>query len=349
MEFYQGRRILVTGGTGSIGGQIVRQLLSLNPGVLRILSRDETKQHYLQEELAREGQLEKVRFLIGDVRDRARLRRALEGIEIVFHAAAMKHVPACEYNPFEAVQTNVLGTQNMLTAAREAGVDRVVAISTDKAASPENTMGATKLLAERMISTAHLFSPGQVLCGVRFGNVIGSRGSLAPTVLRQLRQGQPVTLTHPRMTRFMMTIEDAVKLVLTAGARARGGEIFILRMPALRVKDFIDCIIEEYALREGRSPGEFPIREIGMRPGEKLHEILATGEESERIREDGELLVLEPGGAKSAEGLSSRRGGNVLPCDSGSVPPLDRESIRRLIKLAGIFEEARELEMGVAR
>jgi UDP-N-acetylglucosamine 4,6-dehydratase/5-epimerase len=231
MDFYHGRRILVTGGTGSIGSHIVRQLIAQEPRALRILSRDETKQLYLQEELARSGDLASVRFLIGDVRDPIRLRRAMEGIDVVFHAAAMKHVPACEYNPFEAVQTNVLGTQNVITAAREASVGRVVAVSTDKACSPENTMGATKLLAERLIAAAHGFSAGQVLCGVRFGNVIGSRGSLVPIVRQQLREGRPVTLTDSRMTRFMMTMEDAARLVLTAGARAHGGEIFILKMP----------------------------------------------------------------------------------------------------------------------
>jgi FlaA1/EpsC-like NDP-sugar epimerase len=247
MDFYRGRKVLVTGGTGSIGSQIVRQLFRSSPRVLRVLSRDETKQLELAEDLGREGPLDNVRFLIGDVRDPVRLRRAMEGIEIVFHAAAMKHVPACEYNPFEAIQTNVLGTQNVITAARDAGAARVVAVSTDKATLPENTMGATKLLAERLVSAAHLSSPGQVLCAVRFGNVLGSRGSLVPLVQRQLREGRPVTITHPQMTRFMMTIEDAVSLVLLAGARARGGEVFILKMPALRVLDLIEVLVEEHA------------------------------------------------------------------------------------------------------
>lgn len=352
MEFYRGRRILVTGGTGSIGSQIVRQLLASGPRVLRVLSRDETKQVYLQEELAREGAaVENVRFLIGDVRDPVRLRRAFEGIEVVFHAAAMKHVPACEYNPFEAVQTNVLGTQNVITAAREAGVGRVVVVSTDKAASPENTMGATKLLAERLVSSAHLFSPGQVLCAVRFGNVLGSRGSLVPIVRRQLEEGQPVTLTHSAMTRFMMTIEDAVRLVLLAGVRAVGGEVFILKMPALRVRDLIEVLIEDQAERDGRRPADYTLREIGIRAGEKLHEVLVTEEERSRIRDEEDVFVLEPARTPSAgaagTGASSREsaaraGERSAPSatrryDSGTAAPLDKPAIRELLRRANLL------------
>jgi UDP-N-acetylglucosamine 4,6-dehydratase/5-epimerase len=341
MDFYHGRKILVTGGTGSIGSQIVRQLISYQPRVLRILSRDETKQFHLEEELGPNGPPASVRFLIGDVRDPVRLRRAMEGIEIVFHAAAMKHVPACEYNPFEAVQTNVLGTQNVITAAREAGVERVVAVSTDKAASPENTMGATKLLAERLISSAHLSSPGQVLSGVRFGNVLGSRGSLVPRVLRQLAAGEPVTITHPQMTRFMMTIEDAVRLVLLAGARARGGEIFILKMPALRIRDLIEVLIDEHAARVGKSRAEFPIREIGIRLGEKLHEVLLTEEERWRTREEQEMFVLDP---RAGDGPAGRRSAASVPerYDSGSAPLLDRAAIRGLLDRSGVFEPVEE-------
>lgn len=357
MEYYRGRKILVTGGTGSIGSQIVRQLLAQGPRVLRILSRDETKQFELEEKLAAEGPLDRVRFLIGDVRDPARLRRAMEGIEVVFHAAAMKHVPACEYNPFEAIQTNVQGTQNVITAARDAGVLRVVAVSTDKATHPHNTMGATKLLAERLISSAHLSSPGQVLCAVRFGNVLGSRGSLVPLVLRQLQGGMPPTLTHPLMTRFMMTMEDAVALLLLAGSRARGGEIFILKMPALRVKDLIEVLVDEHSARAGRNPEEFPIREIGIRPGEKLHEVLLTEEEGARTREESNLFVLEPEGSAGCSRLAISDGhhgngngngngrssaGSHRSYDSALLPPLSKAEIRELLLRGGVFSEALE-------
>ncbi len=348
MDFYQGRRILVTGGTGSIGSQIVRQLLACNPSTLRVLSRDETKQLELQESLARPGLPPSLRFLIGDVRDPARLRRAMEGIEIVFHAAAMKHVPACEYNPFEAVQTNVLGTQNVITSAREAGVGRVIVVSTDKATRPENTMGATKLLAEKLVSAAHHFSPGQILCAVRFGNVLGSRGSLVPLVERQLHDRQPVAITHPDMTRFMMTIEEAVRLLLLAGVRARGGEVFILKMPALRVLDLIEILIEEHAAREGGIAEDYPIRRIGMRPGERLHEVLLTEEERMRTREEETVFVLEPqGGSRTPEQLS--RSLQRLPeYDSSQLAPLSKESIRRLLVRAGILAPAEKSAVDVS-
>jgi UDP-N-acetylglucosamine 4,6-dehydratase len=294
-QVYRAKRILVTGGTGSIGSQIVEQILGANPNVVRVLSRDETRQMEFQEYLGRQFDLRRARFLIGDVRDANRLRRAMEGIDTVFHAAAMKHVPACEYNPFEAVQTNVIGTQNVITTAREAGVQRVVVISTDKATCPENTMGATKLLAERLVSSAQASSGGTVLCAVRFGNVVGSRGSIAPRVMKQLLEDGYTMLTDPEMTRFMMTIQDAVSLVLEAGMRARGGETFILDMPRLHVSDLIEVLVAEAARRQGREVGDYEIRVIGARPGEKMHERLITDDERRRTRaEPGGLYVVEP-------------------------------------------------------
>jgi FlaA1/EpsC-like NDP-sugar epimerase len=264
----------------------------------------------------------------------------MENIDIVFHAAAMKHVPACEYNPFEAVQTNVLGTQNVITSAHEAGVRRVVVISTDKAASPENTMGATKLLTERLVVAAQQSCQRITLCAVRFGNVIGSRGSLAPRVLRQLGEEGRATLTHPEMTRFMMTIDDAVTLVLEAGARACGGEIFILRMPVLRVKDLIEVLCESQARRRGLEPSVFPIDVVGIRPGEKLHEALMTVEESRRARYEREgLFVVDPPGSGNGERAAIEVG---LPLDSSAGPFLARDHILELLERSGVL--GRQLE-----
>lgn len=342
LETLRGRRILVTGGTGSIGSQIVEQLLEGGAAVVRVLSRDETRQVELQEHLARRGALGRTRFLIGDVRDADRLRRAMESIDVVFHAAAMKHVPACEYNPFEAVQTNVVGTQNVIASARDAGVRRVVVISTDKATSPQNTMGATKLLAERLVSSSQQFSSGQVLCVVRFGNVLGSRGSIAPRILDQLEQDGAASLTHPEMTRFMMTIRDAVSLVLEAGRRARGGETFILRMPALRVRDLVEVLVAEYAAAARCPASDFPIRPIGVRAGERMHERLVTEEESLRTRAVGErLLVVEP-----APPLERPHGPETSPdpgiaLDSSRGPFLAPDEIRDLLGRAGVLDEIR--------
>ena len=283
--FYRGKRILVTGGTGSIGSEIVRQLLACNPKVVRVLSRDDTKQAELQDRLGRGA---RIRYFIGDVRDRYRIQRAMEGVDLVFHAAAMKHVPACEYNPFEAVQTNVIGTQNVIQAALDAGVKRLVVISTDKAVNPVNTMGISKLMAERLAVTVDAWASAKTkFCAVRFGNVLGSRGSLVPLLLGQIRKGGPVTVTDPAMTRFMMAIPDAVGLVLEAGARTNGGEVFILKMPSVGIGSFVDALMR-------RSGKRVRVKTIGLRLGEKMHEELLTEEEIPRTQDLGAMFAVQP-------------------------------------------------------
>jgi len=290
-EYLRGKKILVTGGTGSIGSEIVRQALAQSPTVVRVFSRDETKQYYLENSLGRRPD---VRYLVGDVRERDRLCRAMREIDIVFHAAALKQVPSCEYNPFEAVKTNVIGTQNVIEAALECGVSKVIAVSTDKAINPTSTMGATKLLSERLIATANAWATRTVFACVRFGNVLNSRGSLVPLAKSQIERGGPVTLTDERMTRFMMPISEAVRLTLEAGAAATGGEIFIVKMPALRIKDLLEVIIEEYAPLAGVEASAVRLRKIGVRPGEKLEEELITSEELPRTTEMERLLVVNP-------------------------------------------------------
>lgn len=292
-DIFKDKNIIVTGGTGSIGSEIVRRVLKYEPKVVRILSRDETKQFELEQEL---GNLDNIRFLIGDIRDGNRLRRAFEGIDIVFHAAAMKHVPACEYNPFEAVQTNVVGTQNVIDAALENEVEKVIAISTDKAASPINTMGATKLLAEKLIIDANYYKGRckTVFSCVRFGNVMGSRGSVIPLFEKQIQRGGPVTITDPEMTRFMMTIPQAVDLVFKATKLARGGEIFILKMPVVKLKDLAETMIEKFAPKYGYKKEDISIKYIGTRKGEKMHEKLMMEEEAQFAYETDEMFIVIP-------------------------------------------------------
>jgi len=287
-EYFHGRRILVTGGTGSIGREIVRQLLEWEPEVVRIFSRNENNQFNMSEQM---GHLPNVRFLIGDIRDKERLRRACESIDFIFHCAALKHVPFCEYNPFEAVKTNVVGAQNLVEVALETGVEKVVAINTDKSVSPINTMGATKLLAEKLIIAAQEYKGTHKasFCSVRFGNVIGSDGSVLNTFVRQAQSGGPVTVTDPGMCRFIMTIPEAVGLVLKAAMLSRGGEIFILKMPALRVTDLAQVIIEEVAPKE-----KIDVVYTGERPGEKIHEELMTREESPYANEHDGMYILRP-------------------------------------------------------
>ncbi|SEJ23550.1 UDP-N-acetylglucosamine 4,6-dehydratase family protein [Paenibacillus polymyxa] len=282
--------VLVTGGTGSIGSEIVRNVLSYNPKALRIFSRDESKQFDLQQELK---EFTNIRYLIGDIRDKQRLSYAMEDVDYIFHAAALKHVPACEYNPMEAVKTNVIGVQNLIETAIEHNVEKVVAISTDKVVNPTNTMGATKLLSERLISAANLYkgSKRTIFSCVRFGNVMGSRGSVIPLFRDQIAKGMPVTVTHAEMTRFMMSIPQAAQLVIDAAHYSQGGEVFVLKMPILKITDLAQCLVDSYEEAVGQ-PYRGEIIETGIRPGEKLYEELMTLEESERALENGQMYII---------------------------------------------------------
>jgi UDP-N-acetylglucosamine 4,6-dehydratase len=277
-----GTTVLVTGGTGSFGNAFATRMVEEFPTTtVRIFSRDEMKQYQMAE---RFGDHPNLRFLIGDVRDRSRLIRAMDGVDTVVHAAAMKHVPLCEYNPFEAVQTNVLGTQNVVDAAIDAGVGRVVALSTDKAVNPINLYGATKLCAEKIVVQGNAYAATRRtrLSCVRYGNVVGSRGSVVPLFQRQRADGR-LTVTDERMTRFWITLEQAVDLVLSTVDRSVGGEIFVPRIPSMRVVDLARAVA-----------GDLPVDIVGIRPGEKLHEVLLTGDESRHAVEMADGFVIVP-------------------------------------------------------
>lgn len=261
--------ILLTGGTGSFGKHFCKLMLAkYNPKVIRIYSRDELKQHDMAIEFKHDPRL---RFFIGDVRDGDRLRRAMNGVDFVVHAAALKQVPACEYNPFEAVKTNVHGAKNVIDAAIDTGVKKVIALSTDKAVNPVNLYGATKLCSDKLFTQGNAYAGenGTRFACVRYGNVIGSRGSVIPVFLKQKESGR-ITVTDPRMTRFWITLDQAVELVLKGFKYMEGGEIFIPKIPSMRIMDLAQAIAPECA-----------VDEIGIRPGEKLHEAL-TGEDEGR-------------------------------------------------------------------
>ena len=278
------KRILVTGGTGTLGNEIVRAILKFDPEIIRIFSRDEIKQHELQQELASHRNL---RYLLGDIRDERRLEQALEGIDIVYHTAALKHVLACEYNPFEALKTNILGTQNLIEAAIKTSVKKVILTSTDKAANPCNTMGVSKLMAERLFTAANYYKGKHktVFATIRLGNVLGSRGSIIPIVERQIKDNGPITITDYKMTRFVMTLDQALKLIFTVTQCARGGEIFISKMKVMRICDLIKEMIKGKSIR---------IKEIGLQPGEKLYEELLTDEEGMRALENEDMFIVLP-------------------------------------------------------
>ncbi|MYW03777.1 polysaccharide biosynthesis protein [Streptomyces sp. SID3343] len=274
-EVIAGRRVLITGAGGSIGSELCRQVYGFNPSRMYMLDHDESNLHRLQLDVWGEALLDDESLVIADIRDRPRIEQLFHDLkpEVVFHAAAHKHLPLLERHPCEAVKSNVLGTENLVRAALDVGVERFVLISTDKAADPVSVLGATKRLAE-LIVQANTQAPG-VFAGVRFGNVLGSRGSLLSVLAEQLRAGGPVTVTHPDVTRFFMTIEEAVGLVLEAGRMAQGGEIFVLDMgEPVRIVDLVHKFAEQVNMPN------VPIRFTGLRPGEKLNEALfSTAEE----------------------------------------------------------------------
>ncbi len=289
-EYYRGKSILVTGGAGSIGKELVKSILKMDVNAIRVLDNNETGLFDLGQEL----KSNKIRLLVGDVRDKERLKRAMEDIDIVFHAAALKHVPLCEFNPFDAVKTNILGTQNVLNVALDEEVEKVIVISTDKAANPVNVMGATKLLAERLTLSANSYRGNRrtVFSCVRFGNVVASRGSVIPLFTEQIRMGGPVTVTDPEMTRFIMDIPRATELILKAGVMARYGEIFILKMPVIRIGDLAETMISFCTRSNGQNGKDISVKIIGARPGEKKYEELMTESEAEYAYENESMFII---------------------------------------------------------
>lgn len=274
--------VLVTGGTGSFGKKFIEIMLTeYRPQKLIVFSRDELKQHEM-----RAGGLDhpSLRYFLGDVRDAKRLERAFAGVTVVVHAAALKQVPACEYNPFEAIQTNIMGGKNVIDAAINRGVRRVVALSTDKAVNPINLYGATKLCAEKMFVQANAYAGAQdtrFSC-VRYGNVVGSRGSVLPIFMEQRKRGR-ITLTDPRMTRFWITLDQGVRFVINCLEQMHGGEIFVPKIPSMKLLDMATAI----------GP-DCQIDCIGIRPGEKLHEVLVSEDEARNALETHEMFVIQP-------------------------------------------------------
>lgn len=290
-KIFKGKKILVTGGTGSIGSEIVRQLLNYEPEQIRIFSRDDSKQFDLQQSLGiTKKNNDVLRFLIGDIRDKDRLDRAFKDIDIVFHAAALKHVSFCEYNPFEAIKTNVSGAQNVLDLAIDHHVERVIAISSDKAVYPQTILGITKLLMERMVvsATNYAGAPEIKFSVVRFGNVINSRGSVIPLWISQIKKGGPVTVTHKDMERYFMSTADAVNLVFMAAQMMLGSEIFVLKMPKYKIHDLAVEIIKRHG--DGK---KIDIEFIGIREKEKIDEKLFTDEEAELMIDAGVFNIIQ--------------------------------------------------------
>lgn len=277
--------VLVTGGTGSFGRKFVEIMLrEYHPAKIIVFSRDELKQHEMRVS-GFDGP--NMRYFIGDVRDRERLRRAMHGVHVVVHAAALKQVPACEYNPMEAIKTNILGSSNVIEAALDAGVERVMALSTDKAVNPVNLYGATKLAAEKLFVQSNAYAAGTVtrFSCVRYGNVVGSRGSVVPIFIRQRENGK-LTITDSRMTRFWLTLEQGVRFVIRCTELMHGGEVFVPKIPSTRIVDLARVIAPDAELEI-----------IGIRPGEKLHEVLINEDEARSTVELEDMFVVQPSSA----------------------------------------------------
>lgn len=279
---WSSKKILITGGTGSFGQAFVRHALeNLKPNVIRVFSRDELKQAEMKTKF---GDPSNLRFFVGDIRDSDRLQRALRGVDIVIHAAAMKRIEVCEYNPFEAVKTNILGTQNVIDNAIDCGVEKVVCLSTDKAANPVNLYGATKLCQEKIVvqSNSYVGPKKTRLACVRYGNVVGSRGSVVQLFRNQAAKGE-LQITDERMTRFWITLPQAVRFVETSMNMMKGGEIFVPKLPSMKILDLASALYPE-----------LKVRYIGIRPGEKLHEMMITDNESSHTVELEDRFIIEP-------------------------------------------------------
>jgi FlaA1/EpsC-like NDP-sugar epimerase len=280
-----GKRILVTGASGTIGKQIIQQLINsdtYNPAEVIGIDNNESELFFLDQEYSGDS---RVNFFLGDIRDKEKLLRRTKGVDVVFHAAALKHVVMCERSPFEAVQSNILGVQNVISAVFENNVGTVIFTSSDKAVNPTNVMGTSKLMGERLITAANSSASGTevpIFASTRFGNVLGSNGSVIPIFRKQIQQGGPVTLTDPEMSRFIMSKEQAAKLVLDSVFLAKGGEVFITKMPIIKISTLAEVMIEELAALYGHKPTDIPIKVIGVKPGEKLYEELMSGEETRR-------------------------------------------------------------------
>jgi FlaA1/EpsC-like NDP-sugar epimerase len=315
--------VLITGGTGSFGNRVARFLLGEGAEEIRIYSRDEKKQWDMQRALPQ------LRYVIGDVRDLRRLQTSMQGVDYVFHAAALKQVPACEQYPGEALKTNAIGSLNVCEAASSAGVKRVVALSTDKAVKPINAMGISKAMMEKIIAAQNLLPTKTIYSTVRYGNVMNSRGSVIPLFRELIRRGQPIRVTVPEMTRFLLTLDQSVDLVLHALTQAEGGEIFVRKAPACTVIDLANAMRRKYS-----SMGDdHPVEIVGIRPGEKIHEVLVNEYEIEHATEDETFVTIHPEYRRPAERMSYPYGYEYTSENTERIN--DYERISDLLDAAG--------------
>lgn len=289
MSILTKKSILVTGGTGSIGTALVKKAIIDKAKLIRVFSNDENGLYEMESEF---GKNKNIEYVIGDIQNEETVSEIVKKIDIIFHAAALKHVDRCELNPLETINVNIIGTKNVAKAAQNENVQRMILISTDKAVNPIGVMGATKLLGEKLISAEASHKSNTLFASVRFGNVFQTRGSILPRIEKQISNGGPITLTNPEMKRFFMTKDDAINLIISAATLAKGGETFVLKMPLIRLEDLFDSMKEILASKYGYKSSQIKTKIIGSRPGEKLVEYLLTEFEMEDVLETKDFFII---------------------------------------------------------
>ena len=331
MDMFKGKTLLVTGGTGSFGSAVTQRFLNSDIKEIRIFSRDEKK----QDDMRRMLQSPKVQFYIGDVRNRESVNNAMRGVDFIFHAAALKQVPSCEFFPMEAVHTNVMGTENVLLSAIAHGVDKAVVLSTDKAAYPINAMGISKAMMEKVAVAASRNAGSTMICCTRYGNVLASRGSVVPLFVDQIAQGKSLTITNPDMTRFMMTLEDSVDLVLFAMEHGNPGDIYVQKAPACRVEDLAMAV-------KSLLNAHNDVSTIGTRHGEKLFETLLTKEEFAKSQDMGDYFKVPADNRDLNYNQYFAQGHQVeeREYNSHNTDILDQEGIKQMLLKLPIIQEA---------
>ena len=342
-ERWQNQSVLITGVCGTIGQGLLRHVVDAGAREVTGIDNNESGMFFLTEQYRDDSH---VRLAVGDIADRDTMYHHMRGVTVVLHAAALKHVTLCEQSPVAAVNTNIDGTQNIINAALELGVRRVLFTSSDKAVNPTNVMGTSKLMGERLITAANASRRGStpVLASTRFGNVLGSRGSVIPVFRQQIAAGGPVTLTHPDMTRFVMTRDEAVRLVMDSTWMARGGEVFVTKMPVIRIEDLAHVMVAELSERFGHDPADVEVRVIGSKPGEKMYEELVSGEESMRSIELERYFAVIPAFRSVYHDISYDypgivEGGGHTDYVSRSDMAMSRDDLRRYLVENRLLEE----------
>ncbi len=333
-KFYKNKKILITGAAGTVGREMVRQLYSFKPAELRLMDNNETEMFFLMEEYRNKN----VFCFLGDVRDRDKVEKLSDGIDIIIHSAAFKHVILSEYNPFDVVQTNIISVENIIKAATACNVKHVLFTSSDKAVNPTNVMGTSKLMGERLITAANAVKNNThtVFSSTRFGNVLGSRGSVVPLFIKQIKNGGPVTVTDKKMTRFIMTIEEAARLVLKSVVISKGGEVFVTKMPVVKIPDLAEMMIDILAPGYGYNPSDIKIDEIGAKPGEKLYEELISEEEVHRSLELKDMFVVTPAFKSIYQSIDYEYPDTISdkaykPYVSEKEQPLDKDELKKYL------------------